>query len=151
MDMQQAVSARAPAHLWIVGILSLLWNAMGCVDYLLTRMRSTDYLKSMMPDVDPQAMLSYIDGLPIWASIGWGLGVWLGLAGSLLLLMRSRHAVLAFGVSFIGAVLGLGYQLARPMPQVTGFMAKGMPIVIIAIALALFLYARASEKKGLLR
>ena len=34
--MQQAVSARAPAHLWIVGILSLLWNAFGCYDYLMT-------------------------------------------------------------------------------------------------------------------
>jgi hypothetical protein len=149
--MQQAVSARTPAHLWIVGILSLLWNAIGCVDYLLTRMRNTDYLKSMMPDVDPQAMLAYVDGFPIWASIGWGLGVWLGLAGSLLLLMRSRHTVLAFGLSLIGAILGLGYQLAKPMPGVTGFMAKGMPIVIIVIALALFLYARGIEKKGVLR
>jgi hypothetical protein len=149
--MQQAVSARTPAHLWIVGILSLLWNAIGCADYLLTRMRNTDYLKSMMPDVDPQAMLAYVDGFPIWASIGWGLGVWLGLAGSLFLLMRSRHTVLAFGLSLIGAILGLGYQLANPMPGVTGFMATGMPIVIIVIALALFLYARGIEKKGLLR
>ena len=37
--MQQAVSARAPAHLWIVGILALLWNCFGCYDYLMTAMR----------------------------------------------------------------------------------------------------------------
>ena len=149
--MASSAQARTPVHLWIVGVLALLWNAVGCYDYLMTRMRNTDYLKSMMPDVDPQAMLAYVDGFPIWASIGWGLGVWLGLAGSVLLVMRNRHAVLALGLSLLGAVLGLGYQLARPMPGVTGFMATGMPIVIILIALALYLYARAMEKKGVLR
>ena len=149
--MQHAVSARTPVHLWIVGILSLLWNCIGCVDYLMSRMRNTGYLKTMMPDVDPQAMLSYIDGFPIWAAFGWGLGVWLGLGGSVLLLMRSRHAVWAYGLSFVGAVLGLGYQLANPMPGVDGMMAKAMPITIIGIALALFLYARAQAAKGVLR
>ena len=149
--MQQTASARAPAHLWIVGILSLLWNAFGCYDYLMTRMRNTDYLRSMMPNLDPNAMLAYTDGFPIWASIGWGLGVWFGLGGSILLLVRSRHAVLALGLSLLGAVLGLGYQLMNPMPGVEGFMATGMPIVIILIALGLFLYARAMEKRGFLR
>ena len=149
--MQQAVSTRTPAHLWIVGILSLLWNGFGCYDYLMTRMRNTDYLKSMMPDVDPNAMLAYVDGMPIWAALGWGLGVWLGLAGSVLLLVRSRHAVLSLGISLVGAVLGLGYQLMNPMPGVTGFMATGMPIVIILVALGLFLYARTMQKQGVLR
>ncbi len=149
--MQQTVTARTPAHLWIVGILSLLWSCIGCVDYFMSRTRNSGYLKSMMPDVDPQAMLNYIDGFPIWASIGWGLGVWLGLAGSVLLLMRSRYAVWALGLSFVGAILGLGYQLVNPMPGVAGFMVTVMPIIIIAIAAALFLYARSIEKKGLLR
>jgi hypothetical protein len=149
--MQQAVAARTPAHLWIVGILSLLWSCIGCVDYLMSRLHNADYLKKTMPDIDPQAMFSYIDGFPIWASIGWGLGVWLGLAGSILLLMRSRHAVWAYGVSFIGAVLGLGYQFSNPMPGITGFAAKGMPITIIVISLALFLYARAQSSRGVLR
>jgi hypothetical protein len=148
--MATTAQARTPIHLWIVGILSLLWSSFGCYDYFMTRMRDTGYLKSMMPDVDPNAMLSYVDGFPIWASFGWGLGVWLGLAGSVLLLLRSRHAVLAFGLSLIGAVLGLGYQLMNPMPGMTGFMATGMPLIIIAIALGLFLYARAMAKKGLL-
>jgi hypothetical protein len=149
--MQETVSARTPAHLWIVGVLATLWNAFGCYDYLMTRMRNTDYLRSMMPDVDPNAMLTYVDGFPIWAQFGWGLGVWGGLAGGILLLLRSRWAVWAFGLSLLGAVLGLGYQLMNPMPFIEGFMATGMPIIIIVIALALFLYARAMEKKGVLR
>ena len=75
----------------------------------------------------------------------------MGLLGSALLLMRSRWAVHAFGLSLVGAVLGLGYQMSDPMPGITGFMATGMPLIIIVIALALFLYARAQRASGVLR
>jgi hypothetical protein len=149
--MQDIVQMRTPTHLWIVGVLSLLWSAFGSYDYLMSKMRNTDYLASMMPGIDPQSTLAYLDAMPIWAQFGWGLGVWLGLAGSVLLLMRNRYAVWAYGLSLVGAVVGLGYQLMSPMPGVEGFMATGMPIVIILIALGLFLYARAQEKKGVLR
>ena len=151
--MQQAVSARAPVHLWIIGVLATLWNAFGCYDYVMTRMRNTDYLKSMMPNVDPNAMLAWIDGFPIWAQFGWALGVWAGLAGSILLLVRHRWAVWALGLSLLGAVLGLGYQIAMapPLAGADDAMSKAMPFVIILVALALFLYARAQAAKGVLR
>jgi hypothetical protein len=152
--MQQAVSARTPAHLWIVGILSLLWNGFGAYDYLMTRTHNMEYLKTAMPGVDPEAGLAWVEAMPFYAQFGWGLGVWMGLLGSVLLLMRSRWAVWSFGLSLVGAVLGLGYQLALapPMPgaQDSLFM-KVMPAVIILIAFALFLYARAMEKKDVLR
>jgi hypothetical protein len=151
--MQQVVSMRTPVHLWIVGILSLLWNAMGCFDYVMTRMRNTDYLSSAMPNVDPNAMLAWIDGFPIYAQIGWALGVWGGLLGSVLLLVRSRYAVWAYGLSLLGAVVGLGYQIAAapPLAGADDAMSKAMPYVIILVALGLFLYARAMEKKAVLR
>jgi hypothetical protein len=150
--MQQAVSARTPAHLWIVGILALLWNSMGCFDYVMTRMRNTDYLASAMPSVDPNAMLAWIDGFPIYAQIGWALGVWGGLLGSVLLLVRSRYAVWAYGVSLLGAIVGLGYQIAAapPLAGADDAMSKAMPYVIILVALGLFVYARAMEKKAVL-
>jgi hypothetical protein len=151
--MQQAVSARVPAHLWIVGGLSLLWNCFGAYDYVMTRMRDTDYLAEMMPKVDPAAALAWVDGFPIYAQIGWGLGVWMGLLGSILLLMRSRWAMWSLGLSLLGAVLGLGYQiaLAPPLPGAEGPMFTVMPYVIILVAAALFLYARAQVAKGVLR
>ena len=144
---------RTPVHLWIVGGLAALWGAVGCYDYLMTRMRNTDYLASMMPTVDPQAMLAWVDAFPLWAQFGWGLGVWGGLAGAILLLMRSRWAVWGMALSLLGAVLGLGYQLAAapPLPGMDATMSKIMPVVIILVAAALFLYARAMEKKGVLK
>src|SRR5205085_4851208 len=103
-DMQQTASARAPAHLWIVGILTLLWNGFGCFDYFMTKTNNQGYLSQMPADA-----VAYANSLPGFATFFWAIGVWGGLAGAILLLMRSRHAVLAFAVSLVGAVVGLGY------------------------------------------
>jgi hypothetical protein len=152
--MATTAQARAPMHLWVVGILSLLWNCFGAYDYTMTRMHNLAYLKSSMPGVDPNAALAWIEGMPMYAQVGWGLGFWFALLGSVLLLVRSRFAVWSFGISLIGALLSIGYQLvlAPPMPGASdSAMMKAIPALIIIIAIALFYYARATEKKGLLR
>ena len=33
-----------PKHLWIVGILSLLWNAMSAFDYKMTQTKNESYM-----------------------------------------------------------------------------------------------------------
>lgn len=141
----------APVHLWIVGILSLLWNAFGCYDYLMTRLHNMDYLASM--GGDPNRLLAYVEGMPMFAQVGWGLGVWGGLAGALLLLARSRWAVWAFAASLLGAVLSLGYQMLdnSAPPEMTQGMMRYVPIVIILAAAAQLWYAWNQEKKGVLR
>ena len=151
--MATTAQSRTPIHLWIIGGLSLLWSCFGAYDYLMTRMRNTDYIASAMPGVDPQAALAWIDRFPLYAQLGWGLGVWMGLLGSVMLLVRSRWAVGAYGLSLVGAVLGLGYQIvaAPPLEGAHGPMMTVMPYVIILLALGLFVYARAMAKKGLLR
>ena len=106
------------------------------------------------PDVDPQATLAWVDSFPVWAQFGWGLGVWMGLLGSILLLVRHRFAVHTLALSALGAVLGLGYQIvaAPPLAGMEGdMMMTVMPFVIIAVAIGLLLYARALASKGVLR
>jgi hypothetical protein len=151
--MATTAQARAPVHLWIVGILSFLWSCFGCYDYLMTRMRNTDYIASAMPSVNPAVALAWVDGMPLYAQIGWGMGVWLALLGSVLLLLRSRWAVWSYGLSFVGAVLSLGYQLvlAPPLPGADAPIYTVMPIVIIFVAAFLAWYSWTMEKKGVLR
>ncbi len=36
-----------PTHLWIVGVLSLLWNLFGCYDYLMSELSPASYFASM--------------------------------------------------------------------------------------------------------
>ena len=145
-------STKAPVHLWIVGVLSLLWNAFGGYDYTMTRMRNVDYLSSM-PGIDATQMLAYIDAFPMFAQVGWGLGVWGAVAGSILLLLRHRFAVIAFAISLIGAMLSLGYQMVGP-PDPKGMSEGAMavvPYVIIALTIAQLLYAQSMRTRGVLR
>lgn len=148
--MQQTAHAKAPTHLWIVGILSLIWNCFGGYDYTMTRTRNLDYLASM--GVDPNVVLNYIDAMPMYAQVGWGLGVWGGLLGSILLLMRSRFAVHAFALSLIGAVVSLGSQYLGPTPpaEMSTGASKYMPLVIIALAAVQLWYANNARKTGVL-
>lgn len=151
--MDETVREKAPAHLWVVGILALLWNGFGAYDYFMTRTRGAAYVESMMPGVDGSKLVAYVDSFPLWASAGWGLGVWGGLLGAILLLMRHRLAVPVLALSLLGAIVGIGYQLMRPLdvPDMhTGFNAV-VPYLIILIAALLFLYARGQRAKGVLR
>lgn len=149
--MQQAVSARTPAHIWIVGILSLLWNCFGAYDYVMSHMRNMDYLGSM--GMDANRVLAYMDSMPLYGKFGWGLGVWAALLGSILLLMRSRYALYAFAASLIGMALSFGGQyLGPPMPpEMNAGAMKYMPVVIILLGLAQAWYAWRETKSGVLR
>ncbi len=137
----------APIHLWIVGILALLWSAFGCYDYWMTETANAAYLSKM-----PADMISYMNGLPKWTIGMWALGVWGGLLGSILLLARSRFALWAYALSFIGAVFGLGYQMfmtKQPASMTAGGMAV-IPWVIILICAFLLWYSWNAEKKGVI-
>ena len=146
--MATSAQTRAPVHLWIVGIVSLLWASFGCVDYTLTNLKNASWMAQMTPD-----QIAYMDSLPSWLTAFWAFGVWGALVGSILLLMRYRYAVWAYGISLVGAIVGLGYQIAiaqMPASMKSGVMGI-MPYFIILFAAFLFWYAMNAEKKGVLR
>jgi hypothetical protein len=146
--MATTAERSTPVHLWIVGILALLWNAFGCYDYLMTMTGDAAYLSQFTAD-----QIAYWESLPSWTAAFWALGVWGGLAGAVLLLIRSRYSVWAFAVSLIGAVVGLGYQMFMtdmPASLKEGFMGI-MPWIIIAVAAFQLWYSWSMEKKGALR
>ena len=149
--MATTAQARAPVHLWIVGILSLLWSCMGAYDYVMSRMHNMAYLKAMMPNANPALVYAYMDSMPIYASIGWGLGVWGGLLGAVLLLIRSPYAVWAFLVSLVGMVLSFGWQLFLATNVPAGMNNPVVPAVITVIGLFMLWYSWSMEKKGVLR
>ena len=146
--MATRAEGRTPAHLWIVGLIALLWNAYGCFEYLMMVTANADYMAKIPPE-----QLAYMDTLPSWLTAFWALGVWGGLLGAMLLLMRSRYSVWAFALSFVGAVVGMCYQTfvaTMPASMTAGMMAY-MPYLIIALAAFLLWYAWTLEKKGVLK
>src|SRR3546814_4715800 len=64
-------TVKTPWHLWVVGVLSLLWNAVGAFDYTMTKLNDADYLSAFTPE-----QIAYFQSFPLWANAGWALGVW---------------------------------------------------------------------------
>ena len=144
------MTVRTPWHLWVVGVVSLLWNAFGAFDFVSTITRGEAYLREMKFD---QAMIDYFLAMPTWMYVPWTLGVWGAVIGSILLLLRNRFAVWAFALSLIGAVVSLVYGQLMDPPPLTPDMAmmKWMPLVIMLITVLLFVYAFNMRRKGVLR
>ena len=143
------IATRTPVHLWIVGVLALLWNLIGVTDYVMMRTRNADYFRAVMPDLKLADALGYMDAMPLLASAGWALGVWSALIGTLLLLARSRHAVIAYLVSLVGALVAFAFQFTGPTPP-PGMDDPVVPIIVTIIAIALLLYARWMRARGVL-
>lgn len=134
-----------PKHIWIVGVLSLLWNSMGAMSYTMTRLKLIEL---------PADQIAYIDAFPVWVSIAWALGVWGAFAGSILLLLRSQHAVAAFGLSLAGLVFNLIWRFALSgVDEGALFGGNPYPLAgsILIVAIALLIYAQKHKAAGVLR
>jgi hypothetical protein len=138
---------KTPMHLWIVGVVSLLWNALGAFDYLMTKTQNESYMAVFTPE-----QLEYFYAFPAWATATWAIAVWGAVVGSVLLLMRSRHAFPVFAVGFVAMFLTSIYNFGLS----NGFEAMGgtgpllFSALIFVIAAALVWYSRDMVKKGVL-
>jgi len=139
-------TAKAPAHLWIVGVVSLLWNAIGAFDYSATQLRIEFYMSQFTAE-----QLEYFYGFPALMDAAWAVGVWGSVLGSVSLLSRKSWAVWLFGASILGLAISTVYNFI--LSDGVAVMGSGAVIftgVIWAIALLLFFYARAMVKRGVL-
>ena len=143
------MNSRTPMHIWIVGGVSALWNAFGALDYTMSQLRNPGSMAQLTAE-----QRAWLDAAPAWATGSWALGVWGSLAGSLLLLARSRHAVTAFGLSIAGLAVNSVFQFTSPMPgshMGGGGGAIALHVAIWAVAIALLLYALRMRARGVLR
>ena len=140
---------RAPWHLWLIGIIAVLWNAGGAFDYLMTQTNNSSYLSAMTA-----AQLAWLDARPVWFDAVWAIGVWFAVAGSLLILLRSRFAAPAFLIALAGLIAASVYSfgIARPSSvEVNGMFSVWFTLLICASLIGLWAYARAMALRGVLR
>lgn len=140
------VGRRTPLHLWIIGVVALLWTAMGAFDYLATQLQLDFYMSQFS-----EQQLEYFYGYPAWAVAGWAFGVWGAFAGAVGLLLRKKWSVWAFGVSLAGMFISTVYSFALSNgaemfgPEGTVFSA-----VIWLVGIFLLVYTLALAKRGVL-
>ena len=143
-----------PWHLWLIGILSLLWNSYGGYDYYMTQTENAEYLRPMTEPygVAVEDALAYFASYPIWLEVLWALGVWTSVAGAVLMLLRSKFAYYAFIISLIGLIGAFGWSTANPQPGLTDTpVAYGMTGLVCVLIILQIIYCRRMTQRGVLR
>jgi hypothetical protein len=136
--------------LTIFGVIGSLHFGFLALEYSLARYAT---LASLLPLPAPWGLAGFFDGIPQWGSIALTLTIWLGLLGSVLLLLRERASVLVLTFAFLSSLLVLvwgamafidGHVLidtVRPLDMGAG---------LACICFGLWLYARTAKRNGVL-
>ena len=125
-----SVSTR-PGWFRIAGILFLLWNLFGCYMFWSQHSMTPEQIAAL-----PAGQQQVWNAMPAWMWVVYGVAVFSGALGALMLLMDKRAAWPLFVVSLVavlvqfaqaflpgGAVQVLGAGAALPMPAVIAAVA----------------------------
>ncbi|NND00015.1 MAG: hypothetical protein HKN85_07525 [Gammaproteobacteria bacterium] len=146
-DTQQTNIDKAPWHLWVVGLLGLLWSAGGAFDYFMTQTSNEAYMSAFTPE-----QLEFFYGLPSWVVAFWALAVWGGVLGAILLLLRKAIAVKIFLISLIAFLITAfqNYGLSNGLEVIGDAFSLVFVLVIFLASLGLFFYSRAMLRRGVI-
>ena len=145
-DDTMKMTTATPWHLWAVGVLALLWNGFGGYDYVMTQTNNAAYLAQFTPE-----QRAYFDSFPMWMEAIWAIGVWGGVLGSVLLLMRSKWAFHAFLASLVAFAVSVVYGQTSGGAAVMGTTGMIFSAVIFLLGLGFVMYSRMMSRKGVLR
>ncbi len=136
---------KAPIWFWIVAVLLVLWEAMGCFA-CVTQIREG---AAAMGPVDDWS-LKYYAALPVWYNWVYAAATFGGLLGGVLLLLRNKLASPLFWISFVAIIVMFGYAFAA-----TDLIAhKGLgtvlpfPLFIAAVGAFSIWFAGFATRKG---
>ena len=148
VGVHETTTPGRPWHLWLVGILGGLWSLIGVVSFMLTQMN----VEAVMSQFPPQQR-AYFESFPLWAIAFWALGVFGGVVGCLLLLLKHRLAFHVLVASAIGAIVSNlgGVFLLGGLEVMRDTGGLGFTAVPIVLGVVMAYYAWAMRKKGVLR
>ncbi|GGK14972.1 hypothetical protein [Luteimonas terricola] len=143
----EAGSTKVPASVWVVGVLALLWNLVGVAAFGMQLAMPAEALEAM-----PADRRAIYEAAPGWLYIFYGVATIGGVIGSLGLLLRRRWAVPVYLVALVALVLQvLASYAVTPAWSLGGAASLGFPVLLVAIAIALWLFARRMSARHILR
>jgi hypothetical protein len=144
MNTTSNLEKRTPWHLWLVGILALLWNGAAAIGVMMAQ-------ANKLPDISPEEA-AYYAAQPMWLVIATDVALLSAVAASILLLLRQRAAVWLFAVSIVAIFVTNIYDLAAPTSRILASRgALFMTIIIAGLAILQFVYAFAMKRRVVLR
>ncbi len=90
---------------WIIAGLGLVWNLMGCLNFIAQMNAET-------VDQMPELYQLIIKTRPTWATAAFGVAVFAGATGCILVLLRRRAAVQVLMASMVGIVLTMAQTVS---------------------------------------
>lgn len=143
--MNDKIAGSVHWSFWLVGVVALVWNVGGCVNYIIQM--NADSLAAYR-----EVEQAIIQGRPAWATAGFGLAVFGGALGSLLLLLRKPAAYYLFIASLLGVIVTSIHTLG--VASATDFSAMEMVVIVlmpVVVAALLVWYSKRAENKGWLK
>ena len=140
---------KTPWHLWLIGVIALLFNAIGVFDFVMSMAQGATYQASagMTPD-----QIAHYQLMPGWMTLVWAVGVFGAFLASILLLLRRKLALPVFVLSLAAFLVSLLYTYV--LTNGGAVMGQQMAIMsaVIAGLLVLFsAYSRFMGVRGVLR
>lgn len=142
-DLAMDAPRTATRGFWIGAILSTVWMAIGCFMYL--------YEVTLDPAAIEPDMRSMMEAIPTWMWAAFALSVWVGLLGTVMLLLRRRLAVPLIGFSVLAELVQNSAYLIDPeLSAATPLSSLWLPAAITAVTICVFWFASNARKRGLL-
>ena len=137
--MAAEASSKAPWHLWVVGVLALLWNGAGTYTIMMAQ-------AGRLPAIEPDEA-AYYAAQPTWFMAVTDIALL-----SAALMLRSRWAVELYWLSIAAIVVTAVYDIAMETARILSDQGALIATICIWILAVLqLLYARAMKKRGVLR
>ena len=145
--MNTTAAATLPRSYWIIATIALLWNLLGLAMFAMQVTMSPETLAAL-----PAEQRQVYEATPMWINAAFGVAVIAGVLGAIGLLVRRRWAAMLFAISLVALVVQvLGAYLVTPAWSAYGAAGLLMPALLLAIAVALWTYARQAAARGWLR
>lgn len=140
---------KSPWHLWLIGVIAVLFNAIGVFDFVMSMAQGAKYQASagMTPD-----QIAHYQQMPGWMMVVWAVGVFGAFGASILLLLRRKLAWPVFVLSLAAFLVSVLYTYV--LTNGGAIMGQQMAIVSAVIAgLLVFFswYSRLMAMRGVLR
>jgi hypothetical protein len=139
-----ATDTKLPISFWIIGVLVLIWNAMGVMAFFADINQTPEDLAKL-----GSAMQSMYESRPAWALGAFAVAVFAGLAASVLLLMRRSLATNVFILSLAAVLVQQLYSFGIAKVQdIGGSEVLMFPALIVIIEVFCIWYSKSCTKKG---
>ena len=140
---------KTPWHLWLIGVVALLFNAIGVFDFVMSMAQGAKYQASagMTPE-----QIAHYQGMPGWMTVVWAVGVFGAFAASILLLLRKKLAFVVFALSLAAFAVSLLYTYVLTNGGAVMGTQMAIASAVIAALLVFFIgYSRFMTVRGVLR